>query len=66
MRADRVERAVASNQRSLEAFLAARAEFDAQLAELKAMSADHFDANPEAVLWGGRRASPTGPAGCAR
>jgi hypothetical protein len=52
MRADRAERAVANVQRSLEAFLAAKAVFDAQVAELRAMSTEHFGADPEAVLWG--------------
>ena len=28
-----------------------KAEFDALVAELQAMSADHFGADPEAVLW---------------
>jgi hypothetical protein len=51
MRADRVERAAVNQQRSLEAFLAVKA-FDAQVAELQAMSAEHFGADPEAVLWG--------------
>ncbi len=42
----------ASQQRSLEAFLAKKAEFDALLAELQGASADHFGADSEAVLWG--------------
>jgi hypothetical protein len=45
-------RAAANQQRSLEAFMAAKAEFDALVGELQAMSADHFGADPEAVLWG--------------
>ncbi|WP_144185829.1 hypothetical protein [Elioraea rosea] len=57
---------VGNQQRSLEAFLAAKAEFDAMAAKLKAMSAEHFGANPEAVLWGMQRTWPTGPDGCAR
>ena len=44
-------RAAANQQKSLEAFMAAKAEFDALVAELQAMSADHFGADPEAVLW---------------
>jgi hypothetical protein len=36
---------------SLEAFLTTKAEFDALLAELQQTSADHFGADPEAVLW---------------
>lgn len=37
---------------SLEAFLMKKAEFDELLAELQQASADHFGADPEAVLWG--------------
>jgi hypothetical protein len=37
---------------SLEAFLMKKAEFDELLAELQQASADHFGANPDAVLWG--------------
>jgi hypothetical protein len=48
---DRQARAAANQQRSLEASLAAKAEFDALLAELQQASADHFGADPEAVLW---------------
>ena len=42
----------ANQQRSLEAFLAKKGEFDALLAELQQASDDHFGADPEAVLWG--------------
>lgn len=42
----------ANQQRSLNAFLAKKAEFDALLAELQQASADHFGADPDAVLWG--------------
>jgi hypothetical protein len=42
----------ANQQRSLEAFLAKKAEFDALLVELQQASEDHFGADPEAVLWG--------------
>lgn len=42
----------ANQQRSLEAFLAKKAEFDAVLAELQQASDDHFGADAEAVLWG--------------
>jgi hypothetical protein len=52
MRADRAEKAAVNQQKSLEAFLAKKAEFDVLLAELQQMSADHFGADPEAVLWG--------------
>jgi hypothetical protein len=41
----------ANQRRSLEAFLARKAEFDALLAELRQASGDHFGADPEDVLW---------------
>jgi hypothetical protein len=50
--ADREARAALNQQKSLEAFLAKKAEFEALLAELQQMSADHFGADPDAVLWG--------------
>ena len=40
-----------NQQRSLEAFIAAKAHFDALLADLQQMSEDHFGASPDAVLW---------------
>ena len=46
------DRAARNQERSLAAFLAKKAEFDALLAELTQASADHFDADPETVLWG--------------
>jgi hypothetical protein len=49
---DREARAALNQQKSLEAFLAKKAEFEALLAELQQMSADHFGADPDAVLWG--------------
>ncbi len=42
----------ANQQRSLSAFMAKKAEFDALLAELTQASDDHFGADPDAVLWG--------------
>jgi hypothetical protein len=42
----------ANQQQSLAAFMAKKAEFDALLAELTQASDDHFNADPEAVLWG--------------
>ena len=42
----------ANQQRSLDAFMARRAEFDAALAELQQASEDHFGADPEAVICG--------------
>jgi hypothetical protein len=49
---DRDARAARNQERSLAAFLAKKAEFDALLAELQQASDDHFGADPEAVLWG--------------
>ncbi len=49
---DRETRAEKNQERSLAAFLAKKAEFDALLADLQQMSADHFGADPEAVFWG--------------
>ena len=49
---DRTARAARNQDRSLEAFLAEKARFDAMVAELQQMSADHFGADPETVLWG--------------
>jgi hypothetical protein len=49
---DREARAARNQERSLEAFLAEKARFDAMVAELQQMSADHFGADPETVLWG--------------
>jgi hypothetical protein len=42
----------ANQQRSLEAFLEKKTEFDVVLAELRQASDDHFGADPETVLWG--------------
>ncbi len=49
---DREARAARNQERSLAAFLAKKAEFDALLAELTQASADHSGADPETVLWG--------------
>jgi hemerythrin len=49
---DRAARAARNQERSLETFLAKKAEFDALLAELQQASEDHFGADPETVLWG--------------
>jgi hypothetical protein len=42
----------ANQQRSLDAFMARKAEFDALLAELQQASEDHFGADPASALWG--------------
>lgn len=41
----------ATQQRGLEAFVAANAEFDILFAGLQRMSADHVGAKTDAVLW---------------
>jgi hypothetical protein len=48
---DREARAAANQQKSLEAFLAAKAEFDTLIAELQQASADHFGADSKTVFW---------------
>ena len=37
---------------ALDAFMAAKAEIDAMLDRLRALSDDHFEADPDAVNWG--------------
>ena len=49
---DREVRAARNQEKSLAAFLAKKWQFDELLAELQQASADHFGANPDAVLWG--------------
>lgn len=49
---DRAARAARNQERSLAAFLQQKARFDAMVAELQQMSANHFGADPEYVLWG--------------
>jgi hypothetical protein len=48
---NREARAALNQQKSLEAFLAAKAEFDALVAELQNASADHFGADSKMVFW---------------
>jgi hypothetical protein len=47
----RVIKPAANQQRSQAAFLAPKQRFDAMVAEVQQMSADHFGADPEVVLW---------------
>jgi hypothetical protein len=49
---DRRAPAAENQQKSLDAFLAEKACFDAMVAELQRMSSEHFGADPEAALWG--------------
>ena len=45
-------RAKSNREQALAAFMARKAEIDAMLARLTALSADHFDASPEEINWG--------------
>ena len=40
------------NTKALDAFIAKKAEIDAMLARLQALSVDHFNFDPAAVNWG--------------
>jgi hypothetical protein len=40
------------NEASLSAFIARKAEIDAMLARLNALSEDHFDCTPDEINWG--------------
>ena len=40
------------SNKALDAFIAKKAEIDAMLARLQALSDDHFNFDPEAVNWG--------------
>jgi hypothetical protein len=43
---------VATNEQALAAFIAAKTEIERLLAELAALSADHFHVSPDAIDWG--------------
>ena len=45
-------RRTTDNSEALTAFLTAKVEIDAMLERLAALSAGHFDANPDEVNWG--------------
>lgn len=45
-------RASAPNDKALNAFLATKADIDTMLARLQALSADHFNADPDEINWG--------------
>lgn len=49
---DMARKTVRTNDSALSAFIAKKAEIDAMLARLHALSADHFGADPEQVNWG--------------
>ena len=45
-------RATATNEKALDAFIAAKTEIDAMLERLAALSADHFETSPNEINWG--------------
>ena len=45
-------RATATNEKALDAFIAAKSEIDAMLERLAALSADHFETLPVVINWG--------------
>lgn len=47
----RAARSQTNQQASLSAFLREKSAFDALVAELQQMSADHLGADPDAILW---------------
>jgi hypothetical protein len=49
----RIEAKAKSNrEQALSAFMAKKAEIDAMVARLTALSADHFETNPDEINWG--------------
>ena len=45
-------RRTAANEKALNAFIAKKDEIDAQLERLKALSDEHFNAQPDEIHWG--------------
>ena len=45
-------RRAASNDKALDAFIAAKAEIDTMLERLKTLSDDHFETHPDEINWG--------------
>ena len=45
-------RRAASNDKALDAFIAAKTEIDTMLERLKALSDDHFETHPDEINWG--------------
>ena len=45
-------KAKSNRERALAAFMVKKAEIDAMLARLTALSADHFDTSPDEINWG--------------
>ncbi|WP_035026625.1 hypothetical protein [Gemmobacter nectariphilus] len=48
----RAEKAQRNREAALGAFIAKKAEIDAMLARLQALSDDHFDGHPDEIDWG--------------
>ena len=51
MRTRNPDRHAANREAALAAFISAKLEFDALLAEIKQASDDHFGADPETITW---------------
>ena len=47
-----MSRRATDNSKAIDAFLAAKAEIDAMLERLDALSADHFETSPDEINWG--------------
>ena len=45
-------RRATDNTKAIHAFIAAKTEIDAMLERLAALSADHFETNPDEINWG--------------
>ena len=45
-------RANTTNEKALDAFIAAKTEIDAMLERLAALSSDHFETSPDEINWG--------------
>ena len=45
-------RAAATNDKALNAFIAAKADIDAMLTRISALSSVHFETNPDEINWG--------------
>ncbi|PLL13898.1 hypothetical protein C0V75_00095 [Tabrizicola sp. TH137] len=45
-------RRATTNEKALDAFIAAKTEIDAMLARLQALSDDHFETSPDEINWG--------------
>jgi hypothetical protein len=50
--APQMTRTARNNDQALDAFIAAKVEIDAMLERLAALSADHFQTDPDEIHWG--------------